>query len=107
MDFVGKVDGTPFDGGTGEDMSVEIGSGRLIPGFEDQVVGVKAGDEKTIEVTFPEDCNAENLQGKPATFALKIKTVRTAKEDRKGTRLNSSHYCASRKPCYDCKTKQQ
>src|SRR3546814_21175075 len=80
MDFVGKVDGTPFDGGTGEDMSVEIGSGRLIPGFEDQVVGVKAGDEKTIEVTFPEDYNAENLQGKPATFDLKIKTVRTAKD---------------------------
>src|SRR3546814_5649593 len=61
-------------------MSVEIGSGRLIPGFEDQVVGVKAGDEKTIEVTFPEDYNAENLQGKPATFDLKIKTVRTAKD---------------------------
>src|SRR3546814_3562378 len=50
------------------------------PGFEDQVVGVKAGDEKTIEVTFPEDYNAENLQGKPATFDLKIKTVRTAKD---------------------------
>ncbi|RIA46093.1 trigger factor [Hephaestia caeni] len=80
MDFVGKVDGTPFDGGTGEDMSVEIGSGRLIPGFEDQIVGVKAGDEKTIEVTFPEDYNAEHLQGKPATFDLKIKTVRTAKD---------------------------
>ncbi|HVI98718.1 MAG TPA: trigger factor [Sphingomonas sp.] len=80
MDFVGKVDGTPFDGGTGEDMSVEIGSGRLIPGFEDQLVGVKAGDEKTIEVTFPEDYNAEHLKGKPATFDLTIKTIRTAKD---------------------------
>lgn len=80
MDFVGKVDGEPFEGGTGEDMSVEIGSGRLIPGFEEQIVGVKAGDEKTIEVTFPEDYGAEALAGKPATFDLKIKVVRTAAE---------------------------
>lgn len=80
MDFAGKVDGVAFDGGTGEDMSVEIGSGRLIPGFEDQIVGVKAGDEKTIEVTFPEDYPVADLKGKPATFDLKIKTVKTAGE---------------------------
>jgi trigger factor len=80
MDFVGKVDGTPFDGGTGEDMSVEIGSGRLIPGFEDQLVGVKAGDEKTITVTFPADYTAENLKGKEATFDLVIKDVRVPGE---------------------------
>ncbi|MCM8731318.1 trigger factor [Hephaestia sp. GCM10023244] len=80
MDFVGKVDGTPFEGGTGEDMSVEIGSGRLIPGFEDQLVGVKAGDEKVIDVTFPDDYNAEQLKGKPATFDLTIKTIRTARD---------------------------
>ncbi len=80
MDFVGKVDGTPFEGGTGEDMSVEIGSGRLIPGFEDQLVGAKAGDEKTIEVAFPEDYGAKELAGKPATFDLTIKAVKTAKE---------------------------
>ncbi|PCD03605.1 trigger factor [Sphingomonas spermidinifaciens] len=80
MDFVGKVDGTPFDGGTGEDMSVEIGTGRLIPGFEDQLVGVKAGDEKQIEVTFPEDYGVDTLSGKPATFDLKIKSVKTAGE---------------------------
>ncbi|MGN6374801.1 MAG: trigger factor [Sphingomonas sp.] len=80
MDFVGKVDGVAFEGGTGEDMSVEIGSGRLIPGFEDQLVGVKTGDEKTIEVTFPEDYNAENLKGKPATFDLTIKAVKVAGE---------------------------
>jgi len=80
MDFVGKADGVAFDGGTGEDMSVEIGSGRLIPGFEDQLVGVKAGDEKQIAVTFPEDYNAENLKGKPATFDLTIKAVKTAGE---------------------------
>jgi trigger factor len=82
MDFVGKVDGVAFEGGTGEDMSVEIGSGRLIPGFEDQIVGVKAGDEKTIDVTFPEDYNVESLKGKPATFDLTIKTVRTAGESK-------------------------
>lgn len=80
MDFVGKVDGVAFDGGTGTDMSVEIGSGRLIPGFEDQLVGVKAGDEKTIEVSFPEDYGAANLAGKPATFELKITAVKTAGE---------------------------
>jgi trigger factor len=80
MDFVGKVDGVAFDGGTGEDMSVEIGSGRLIPGFEDQVVGVKTGDEKQISVTFPDDYNVDTLKGKPATFDLTIKAVKTAGE---------------------------
>lgn len=76
MDFVGKVGGVPFDGGTGEGMSVEIGSGRLIPGFEDQLVGVKAKDEKTITVTFPADYNVETLKGKEATFDLVINDVR-------------------------------
>jgi trigger factor len=79
MDYIGKTGGEPFDGGKGEDMSVEIGSGRLIPGFEDQLVGVKAGDEKQINVTFPEDYNAAYLAGKPATFDLVIKKVQTAK----------------------------
>lgn len=80
MDFVGKVDGVPFEGGTGEAMAIEIGSGRLIPGFEDQLVGVKAGDEKQIEVNFPADYGAEALAGKPATFDLKITAVKTAGE---------------------------
>jgi len=80
MDFIGKVDGVPFDGGTGEGMSVEIGSGQLIPGFEDQLIGVKANDEKTIDVTFPEDYNAENLKGKAATFDLVIQVVKTLRE---------------------------
>jgi trigger factor len=79
MDYLGKVDGEPFDGGKGEDMSIEIGSGRLIPGFEDQLVGVKAGDEKTIKVNFPEEYQAAYLAGKPATFDLVIKKVQTAK----------------------------
>ncbi|WP_213979994.1 trigger factor [Sphingomonas sp. dw_22] len=81
MDFVGKTeDGVAFEGGTGTDMSVEIGTGRLIPGFEEQLVGVKAGDEKTISVTFPEDYGAKDLAGKPATFDLKITAVKTAGE---------------------------
>lgn len=80
MDFVGKVDDVAFDGGTGEGMAIEIGSGRLIPGFEDQLVGVKKGDEKTINVTFPEDYQAENLKGKAATFDLKITDVKVPAE---------------------------
>jgi trigger factor len=79
MDYLGKVDGEPFDGGKGEDMGIEIGSGRLIPGFEDQLVGVKAGDAKTITVTFPDDYNVAYLKGKPATFDLTIKKVQTAR----------------------------
>lgn len=76
MDFAGKVDGVAFEGGTGEGMSIEIGSGRLIPGFEDQLVGIKKGDEKTIEVNFPEDYGVDTLKGKPATFDLKVTDVR-------------------------------
>ncbi len=80
MDYLGKVDGEPFDGGKGDDMAVEIGTGRLIPGFEDQLIGVAAGDEKQISVTFPEDYNVDYLKGKPATFDLVIGKVQTAKE---------------------------
>jgi trigger factor len=80
MDFVGKVDGIAFEGGTGEDMAVEIGSGRLIPGFEDQLVGVTAGEEKQISVNFPEDYGAKELAGKPATFDLTIKAVKAPTE---------------------------
>jgi|TARA_R100000501_G_scaffold17919_1_gene34880 trigger factor len=80
MDFVGTVDGEPFEGGTGEDMTVEIGSGRLIPGFEDQLVGVKANDSKTVKVTFPEDYNVAYLKGRDAEFAVTVNEVRKPKE---------------------------
>ena len=80
MDFVGKVAGVPFDGGTGTGMAVVIGSGNLIPGFEDQIVGVKAGEEKTINVTFPKEYQAANLAGKDATFDLVITAVKVASE---------------------------
>lgn len=79
MDYLGKTGGEPFDGGKGDDMSVEIGTGRLIPGFEDQLVGVKAGDKKQINVTFPDDYNVAYLKGREATFDLVIKKVQTAK----------------------------
>ena len=59
MDFEGKVGGKPFEGGKGEDMSIELGSGRLIPGFEDQLVGAKAGDKRDVKLTFPADYPAE------------------------------------------------
>jgi trigger factor len=75
MDFEGKVDGEPFEGGKGEGMSVEIGSGRLIPGFEDQLVGVKANQELTIKVTFPADYNVDYLKGRDATFDILVNEV--------------------------------
>ena len=80
MDFAGSVGGKPFDGGTGTDMQVELGSGQLIPGFEEQLNGVKAGDSREVQVTFPEDYPAENLKGKAATFAVTVKAVKTAGE---------------------------
>lgn len=80
IDFEGKVDGVPFDGGKGEGMAIELGSGRLIPGFEDQLVGKKANDEVLVKVTFPEDYNVETLKGKDATFDVVIGEVQTAKE---------------------------
>ncbi|PVX29390.1 trigger factor [Sphingomonas pokkalii] len=80
MDFVGKVEGVAFEGGTGEGMAVELGSGRLIPGFEEQLEGVKVGDEKQLNVTFPEDYGAKDLAGKAATFDVKVTAVQTAGE---------------------------
>ena len=80
IDFVGKLDGVEFDGGKAEDAALEIGSGRFIPGFEEQLVGVKVGDEKTITVTFPEDYPAENLKGKDATFDVTVKAVKVPGE---------------------------
>jgi trigger factor len=77
IDFEGKVGPKAFEGGKGEDMSVELGSGRLIPGFEDQLVGAKAGDEREVKVTFPDDYPAKDLAGKAATFAVSVKAVKT------------------------------
>ena len=79
FDFEGTVDGEAFDGGTAEDFKLVLGSGRMIPGFEDGIIGMKAGEEKVIDVTFPEDYQAENLQGKAAQFKINLKQVEKPK----------------------------
>ena len=78
MDYEGEVGGKPFEGGKGEDMSVELGSGRLIPGFEEQLVGAKSGDTREVNVTFPSDYPVNDLAGKDALFAVTVKGVKTA-----------------------------
>ncbi|NHO55973.1 trigger factor [Acetobacter lambici] len=78
IDFVGKQDGVAFDGGTAEDVNVEIGGEGFIPGFAEQIEGMKPGEEKVITVTFPEDYGAEELAGKEATFDIKVKQLKKA-----------------------------
>lgn len=75
VDFNGSIDGEEFEGGKAEDFVLAMGQGRMIPGFEEGVVGHKAGEEFTIDVTFPEDYHAENLKGKKAQFAINLKKV--------------------------------
>src|SRR5574337_1243300 len=114
IDFEGKVDGVAFDGGTAENHSLELGSASFIPGYEEQLVGHKAGETIEVKVTFPADYQAEDLAGKDAVFVTTIHEVK-AKEvpeiddelakdideevetlaDRKSTRLNSSHHSIS------------
>ncbi len=76
MDFVGSVDGEPFEGGEARGFLLELGSGRLIEGFETQLEGAAADDERTVEVTFPDDYQAEHLAGKDASFAVTVKEVK-------------------------------
>ncbi len=79
MDYKGTLDGEAFAGGEGRDQMVELGSGRLVPGFEEQLTGAKAGDERTVTVTFPDDYGAAELAGQEAEFAVTVKEVK-AKE---------------------------
>jgi len=79
VDFVGKIDGEPFEGGSAEDIAVVIGKDQFIPGFEEGLVGARAGDERVVETTFPEEYGAEHLAGKPAQFDVKVKEVGTPK----------------------------
>ncbi|MEZ0119598.1 MULTISPECIES: trigger factor [Heyndrickxia] len=76
IDFEGFVDGEAFEGGSAENYSLELGSGNFIPGFEEQLAGVKTGDEKEIEVTFPEEYHASELAGKKATFKVKVHEIK-------------------------------
>ena len=80
IDFVGSIDGTPFDGGAAEGQTLVIGSGRFIPGFEEQLTGVSAGDQLTVNVTFPEAYQAADLAGKPALFEVKVHEVKAPKD---------------------------
>ncbi len=80
ISFVGTIDGTPFEGGTAEDAALELGSGQFIPGFEDQLIGAKAGEERVVKVTFPADYGAAALAGKAAEFATKVSKVEQATE---------------------------
>ncbi len=79
VDFRGTVDGEPFEGGEGTDLEVVIGEGRLIAGFEDGLKGLKPGDEKTLDLTFPDEYPKEELAGKPVQFAIKVKKVEAPK----------------------------
>ena len=79
VDYRGKIDGEPFEGGEARDQPIELGSERLIPGFEDQLQGATAGEERTVTVTFPDDYGAEHIAGKTAEFAVTVKEVK-AKE---------------------------
>lgn len=80
IDFIGRIDGEAFEGGAAEDARLEIGSGRFIPGFEDQLKGAKAGDKVDVKVTFPADYGAENLAGKDAVFEVTVKEVQAPAE---------------------------
>src|SRR5262249_23176835 len=76
IDFEGLIEGSPFEGGKAEDYLLELGSGQLIEGFEEQLSGAGAGEERKVEVGFPADYRAEQLAGKDAVFAVKVKEVR-------------------------------
>lgn len=80
INFTGSIDGVPFEGGTGEDVVVQIGSGTFIPGFEDQLIGAKAGETRTVNVTFPENYGASHLAGKAASFEVVVKSIETPGE---------------------------
>jgi trigger factor len=76
VDYKGSIDDVPFEGGEGHDQLIELGGGRLIPGFEEQLTGASAGEERTIDVTFPDDYGADHLAGRAARFAISVKEVR-------------------------------
>lgn len=80
IDFLGKLDGEAFDGGAAQGARLVIGSNQFIPGFEEQLIGAKAGEERVLNVTFPEDYPAKNLAGKAATFETKVNAVRQPKQ---------------------------
>ena len=106
LDFVGTIDGEPFEGGEGRDQLVEVGAGRLIPGFEEGLVGVSAGEEKTVDATFPDDYAAKHVAGKPAAVPVHASRRSSTRTSRSSTTSSPrtprattrSRSCASRSP---------
>ena len=80
IDFVGSIDGVEFEGGKGEDFNLTLGSGQFIPGFEEQLIGAKAGERRDVKVTFPAEYHAADLAGKDAVFAVTVKEIKTPEE---------------------------
>jgi trigger factor len=80
MSFVGKIDGAPFEGGAGEDVAIQLGSGTFIPGFEDQLTGIAAGEQRVVKVTFPQTYPAAHLAGKDAEFDVTAKSIEAPKD---------------------------
>jgi trigger factor len=80
IDFVGRIDGVEFEGGKGEDFNLTLGSGQFIPGFEEQLIGAKAGEQRDVKVTFPAEYQAAELAGKDAVFAVTVKEIKTPEE---------------------------
>jgi trigger factor len=76
IDFVGRIDGEPFEGGSGQGVTIQIGAGQFIPGFEDQLRGAKTGEDRELTVNFPDDYAAEQLAGKEAVFAVHVAAVK-------------------------------
>lgn len=90
IDFSGSIDGVKFDGGTATDYDLEIGSHSFIDNFEDQLIGLKVGESKDVNVTFPENYHQENLKGKPAVFAVTVKAIKEKKYPEVNDELASS-----------------
>lgn len=84
IDFEGSIDGVPFEGGKAEKHELEIGSNTFIPGFEDQIIGMKLDEEKDITVTFPEDYFSKELAGKPAVFKVKLHEIKEKRTSKNG-----------------------
>jgi len=80
IDYEGSIDGVPFDGGKGDDFNLTLGTGTFIPGFEDQLIGAKAGDKRDVKVTFPTEYHAPEMAGKDAVFAVTVKEVKTPED---------------------------
>ncbi|MHC3993460.1 trigger factor [Thiomicrolovo sp. ZZH C-3] len=101
IDFEGFVDGEAFEGGKAEEFPLTIGSGQFIPGFEEQVIGMKAGDEKMIDVTFPESYGSEKLAGKPAQFKVKLHKIQTKEKVRMDAKLAKQLLPGEEEPTMD------